>query len=137
MGLSLTSNNRIFFVSCFDIREVPESPGKWNWHRLIFLPFIFTYFQTKCEYFGQGFPMWLIVIEIWNPLEKSIKAIMCMPVKTLENTIVLYVAKKVSMTKLLTHTVAHSTKPSFMPKTNNQPPKKFLSLALSWAKVSF
>ena len=22
-----------------------------------------------------------------------------------------------------------------MPKTNNQPPKKFLSLALSWAKV--
>ena len=40
-----------------------------------------------------------------------------------------------SMTTLLTHTVAHSTKPSFMPKTNNQPPKKFLSLALSWAKV--
>ena len=33
----------------------------------------------------------------------------------------------------LTHTVAHSTKPSFMPKTNNQPAKKFLSLALSWA----
>ena len=28
------------------------------------------------------------------------------------------------MTTLLTHTVAHSTKPSFMPKTNNQPPKK-------------
>ena len=24
-----------------------------------------------------------------------------------------------SMTTLLTHTVAHSTKPSFMPKTNN------------------
>ena len=41
----------------------------------------------------------------------------------------------VSMTTLLTHTVAHSTKPSFMPKTNNQPPKKFLSLALSWAKL--
>ena len=37
----------------------------------------------------------------------------------------------ISMTTLLTHTVAHSTKPSFMPKTNNQPPKKFLSLALS------
>ena len=36
-----------------------------------------------------------------------------------------------SMTTLLSHTVAHSTKPSFMPKTNNQPPKKFLSLALS------
>ena len=36
-----------------------------------------------------------------------------------------------SMTTLLTHTVAHSTKPSFMSKTNNQPPKKFLSLALS------
>ena len=27
----------------------------------------------------------------------------------------------ISMTTLLTHTVAHSTKPSFMPKTNNQP----------------
>ena len=40
-----------------------------------------------------------------------------------------------SMTTLLTHTVARSTKPSFMPKTNNQSPKKFLSLALSLAKV--
>ena len=38
-------------------------------------------------------------------------------------------------TTLLTHTVAHSTKPSFMLKTNNQPHKKFLTLALSWAKV--
>ena len=40
-----------------------------------------------------------------------------------------------SMTTLLTHTVAHSTKPSFRPKTNNQPLKKFLNLALSWGKV--
>ena len=40
-----------------------------------------------------------------------------------------------SMTTLLTHTVAHSTRPSFMPKTNNQPPKKFFSLALSCTKV--
>ena len=38
------------------------------------------------------------------------------------------------MTALLTNTVAHSTKPSFMPKTNNQSPKKFLSLALSCQK---
>ena len=36
-----------------------------------------------------------------------------------------------SMTTLLTHTVAHSTKPTFRSKTNNQPLKKFLSLALS------
>ena len=36
-----------------------------------------------------------------------------------------------SMTSLLTHTVAHSTRPSFRPKTNNQPIKKFLSLAVS------
>ena len=43
--------------------------------------------------------------------------------------------KYVSMTTLLTHTVAHSTKPSFRPKTNNQTLKKFLSLALSWTKV--
>ena len=41
----------------------------------------------------------------------------------------------ISMTTLLTHTVAHSTKSSFMPKTNNQLPKKFLSLAPSCAKV--
>ena len=40
-----------------------------------------------------------------------------------------------SMTQLLTHTVAHSTEPSFRLKTNNQPLKKFLSLALSWTKV--
>ena len=40
-----------------------------------------------------------------------------------------------SMTTLLIHTIAHSTKSSFMPKTNNQPPKKFLSLALSREKV--
>ena len=45
------------------------------------------------------------------------------------------VHETLSMTTLLTHTVAHSTKPSFMPKTNNQPPKKFLSLTLSCAKV--
>ena len=37
----------------------------------------------------------------------------------------------VSMTSLLTHTVAHSTRPSFRLKTNNQPLKKFLSLAVS------
>ena len=43
--------------------------------------------------------------------------------------------KSFSMITLLTHTVAHSTKPSFLHKTNNHPLKKFLSLALSWAKV--
>ena len=42
---------------------------------------------------------------------------------------------RVSMTSLLTHSVAHSTRPSFRPKINNQPLKKFLSLALSWTKV--
>ena len=37
----------------------------------------------------------------------------------------------VSMTQLLTHSVAHSTKPSSRPKTNNQPTiKKFLGLAI-------
>ena len=37
----------------------------------------------------------------------------------------------VSMTSLLTHTVAHSTRPFFRTKTNYQPLKKFLSLAVS------
>ena len=35
------------------------------------------------------------------------------------------------MTSLLTHTVAHSTRPSFRPKTNNQPLKTFLCLEVS------
>ena len=38
---------------------------------------------------------------------------------------------KVSMTSLLAHTLAHSTRPSFRLKTNNQPLKKFLSLGVS------
>ena len=41
---------------------------------------------------------------------------------------------KGSMTQLLTHSVAHSTKPSSRPKTNNQPLKKFLGLVFSWSK---
>ena len=36
-----------------------------------------------------------------------------------------------SMTSLLMHTVAHSTRHSFRPKANNQSLKKFLSLAVS------
>ena len=40
-----------------------------------------------------------------------------------------------SMTQLLKYTVAYSTRPSFRPKTNNQPPKKFLSLATQGDKV--
>ena len=40
-----------------------------------------------------------------------------------------------SMTSRLTHDVAHSTRHSFSPKTNNQPFKKFLSLPFSWVKV--
>ena len=39
-----------------------------------------------------------------------------------------------SMTTLLTHTVAHSTKPSFMPKTNNQSHKSCAPLSKSWQK---
>ena len=41
----------------------------------------------------------------------------------------------VSMTSLLMHTVAHSTRPSFRPKPNNQTLKKFLILVISWVKV--
>ena len=32
-------------VSCFDIGEVPKSPGKWNWNLLYFFPSIFTFEQ--------------------------------------------------------------------------------------------
>ena len=41
----------------------------------------------------------------------------------------------ISMTSLLTHTVAHSTRHSYRPKVNNQPLKKFLRLAVSCVKV--
>ena len=41
----------------------------------------------------------------------------------------------ISMTSLLMHTVAHSTRPSFRSKINNQPLKKLLSLLVSWVKV--
>ena len=37
----------------------------------------------------------------------------------------------ISMTSLLTHTVANATRPSFMPKANNQALENFLSLAIS------
>ena len=37
----------------------------------------------------------------------------------------------ISMTSLLMRTVAHSTRPSFRPKINNQPTKKFLSLEIT------
>jgi hypothetical protein len=39
------------------------------------------------------------------------------------------------MTSLLTHTVAHSSRLSFRPKTNNQPIKEFLNLAVSSVTV--
>ena len=51
---------------------------------------------------------------------------------TITGKVILYKQSgDISMTQLLTHTVAHSTMPSFRPKTNNQPIKKFLSLALT------
>ena len=51
MGLSPMSNYiEFFFVSCFDIGEVPRSPWKWNWNWLYFLPFIFTFEQGgECQ----------------------------------------------------------------------------------------
>ena len=44
-------------------------------------------------------------------------------------------SKLISMTSLLMHTVAHSTRPSYRPKINNQLLKKFLSLVCSLVKV--
>ena len=41
----------------------------------------------------------------------------------------------VSMTSLLMHTVAHFTRLYFRSKTNNQPIKKILGLAVTWVKV--
>ena len=45
------------FVSCFDIREVPRSPGKWNWDLLSFFPFIFIF--EHCVKDPKYKPNWL------------------------------------------------------------------------------
>ena len=37
-------------VSCFDIGEVPRSPGKRNWNWLYFLPLIFTFEQCASRF---------------------------------------------------------------------------------------
>ena len=42
---------------------------------------------------------------------------------------------QVSMTSLLMHTIAHLTRPTYRPKVNNLPIKKFLSRAASWVKI--
>ena len=42
-----------------------------------------------------------------------------------------FVSLSISMTSLLTHTVAHSTRLCFQPQNNNQPIKKFLSLGVN------
>ena len=39
----------IFFVSWFDIGEVPRSPWKWNWNFLYFLPFISSFERCDLE----------------------------------------------------------------------------------------
>ena len=65
MGLSLKSNYRFFFVSCFDIGEVPRSPWKWNYNWLYFLHFIFTFEQCvlcACSWKNAT----VLQIKIWN-----------------------------------------------------------------------
>ena len=54
MGLSPNSNYEKKIVSCFDIREVPRSPGKWNWNWLYFLPFIFIFEQGVYKAFHKN-----------------------------------------------------------------------------------
>ena len=65
-------------ISCFDIGEVPRSPGKWNWNWLYFLPFIYTFeqgalLQIKTIFFHKKISYDLnLMIEIeslsWNVL---------------------------------------------------------------------
>ena len=51
------------------------------------------------------------------------------------NVYVFVLCNQTSMTSLLYHIVAHSTRNSFRPKTNNQHLEKFLSLLVSRVKV--
>ena len=44
-----------YLISCFDIGEVPRSPGKLNWNQLNFLPFSFIFIQ--CEHCVRGFSL--------------------------------------------------------------------------------
>ena len=50
-----------FFVSCFDIGEVPRSPGNWNWNLLYFFPFIFTFEQCGLS----NFPLNMSIKPVW------------------------------------------------------------------------
>ena len=71
----------------------------------------------------------------WNDCHKIFHLMICMLLNVKEPSTISLLSSLVSMTSLLTHTVAHSTRPSFRPKTNYQPLKKFLSLVVSWVKV--
>ena len=53
-------------VSCFDIWEFPISPEKWNWNRLIFLPFIFIF-----EQWG----LWFLHLWLLSPTRQECKSI--------------------------------------------------------------
>ena len=67
-------------------------------------------------------------------LNKALKRCM-LEILTMQCKVAIHCLLAYSMTSLLTHTVAHSTRPSYRPKINNQPLKKFLSLMVSWVKV--
>ena len=109
------------------------------------------------EKFADGLDIaYCIKANVWRPVPKlckyvgsstseqlkSIRFLLCLDIRYV-NTVwnvkmrsmseVKYVL--VSMTSLLTHTVAHSTRPSFRPKPTISPLKTFLSLVVSWVKV--
>ena len=75
-------------------------------------------------------PIWA-----WVYQNKTLVSSLCGGQFVLKSTHFLPIWINISMTTLLTHTVAHFTRPSFRLKTNNQPLKFFLSVAVSWVKL--
>ena len=92
----------IYFLVLGQIK--PEELGKTLTHEHVSMTFEFTYKKPKVIYKGV-----LTTVRVRDTKDSYL----------------------VSMTQLLTHSVAHSTNPSSRPKTNNQPLKKFLSLVFS------
>ena len=121
----------------------------WKFPRLFFILIWFP-FPIPCIHFTdfkikpETEIIWMNLMKIWLLATNWLEMKWTMVVLSITpqwhssyffNICFLRKCKDFSMTQLLTHTVAHSTRPSFRPKTNNQPNKKFLSLAVTWVKV--
>jgi hypothetical protein len=122
----LEISNFLSYLDCPHYLFMNEEMWKKSWERKLGLRF----FLARCDYdYSLERPLrWVF------PGERCIGKTSQTPVNSPRGSFP-GTSLTVSMTSLLTHNVAHSTRPSFRPKTNNQPITKSWSLAVSWVKV--